>query len=138
MEGKLNIRSIKVEDYDFINKWWVQQGFDPPGIDILPMDGFGGVVVEKEKPIAAAYVYLTNSKMGYIDDLISDPKYFGRDRFEILLALIKACENVAKDANCREVWAMSESRGILERCEALGYSVSKRTYGLIFANKKKN
>ena len=138
MDSKIKVRSIEIKDYEYINKWWKKSGYIPPGAQILPMDGLGGLVVEKEEPVAAAYVYLTNSKMGYIDNLISNPYYLKKDRFDIIIHLIKACENVAKDANCREVWAMSESRGILERCEALGYSVSKRTYGLIFANKKKN
>ena len=69
MKDELNIRSIEIKDYEYINKWWVKQGFDPPGLQILPMDGFGGLMIEKEQPIAAAYVYLTNSKMGYIDNL---------------------------------------------------------------------
>ena len=83
MNKDIKVRNITVEDYYYINKWWIEQGYDPPGTDILPMNGLGGVIVEKKgKPIAAAYVYLTNSTMGYIDNLISDPKYFGRDRFD--------------------------------------------------------
>ena len=48
MEDKVNIRNIEVKDYEYINKWWVKQGFKPPGTQILPMDGFGGLIVEKE------------------------------------------------------------------------------------------
>ena len=137
MDKDIKVRNITVEDYYYINKWWIEQGYDPPGTDILPMNGLGGVIVEKkEKPIAAAYVYLTNSTMGYIDNLISDPKYFGRDRFDLIIYLIKACENIARKANCREVWATSKYKGILKRCKALGYTITEQSYGLIFANKK--
>jgi hypothetical protein len=37
---------------------------------------------EKDKPIAAAYLYLTNSKVGYIDNLIADPKYISKESQE--------------------------------------------------------
>jgi len=138
MKNKINIRNITIGDYNYINKWWIEQGFDPPGYDILPMNGLGGVIVEKEKPIAAAYIYLTNSKMGYIDNLISDPKYYGKDRFDLIIYLIKACEDIARKANCREVWAASKYKGILKRCETLGYTVTEQSYGLIFAKTKEN
>ena len=75
MDNKIKVRSIELKDYEYINKWWKKSGYIPPGAQILPMDGLGGLVVEKEEPIAAAYVYLTNSKMGYIDNLISNPYY---------------------------------------------------------------
>ena len=134
MEDKVNIRNIEVKDYEYINKWWEKQGFKPPGTQILPMDGFGGLIVEKEKPIAAAYVYLTNSKMGYIDNLISDPKYISKDRFNIILELIAACKEMAKEVGCLDVWAMSNNRGILQRCKALGYNVSERNYAMMSWN----
>ena len=39
-----------------------------PALKFLPESGLGGLILEKEKPIAAAYVYTTNSKLGYIID----------------------------------------------------------------------
>ena len=131
MKDKINIRNIEVKDYEYINKWWVKQGFKPPGTLILPMDGFGGLIVEKEKPIAAAYVYLTNSKMGYIDNLISDPKYISKDRFNIILELIAACKQMALDVGCTDIWAISNSKGIIKRCEKLQYNISKNNYAII-------
>tara|TARA_R110002012_G_scaffold296405_1_gene493711 strand:+ start:64 stop:480 length:417 start_codon:yes stop_codon:yes gene_type:complete len=134
MKDKINIRKIEVKDYKYINEWWVKQGFKPPGTLILPMDGFGGLIIEKEEPIAAAYIYLTNSKMGYIDNLISNPHYLRKDRFDIIIHLIKACENVARDQGCIEIWATSKYPGIIERCQALGYKTTEANNALIFAN----
>jgi len=95
------------------------------------MDGFGGLIVEKEKPIAAAYVYLTNSKMGYIDNLISDPKYISKDRFNIILELIAACKQMAVEIGCLDVWAITNSKGIIKRCEKLKYNITENNYALI-------
>ena len=131
MSNKINIRKIELEDYEYINKWWVEQGFQPVSIEVLPMNGLGGLIVEKEKPIAAAYLYLTNSKMGYIDNLISDPKYISKDRFDVILELMAACKKMAEDVGCLDMWAITNNRGILKRCKTLGYNVTETNYGLI-------
>ena len=131
MSSKIKIRKIKLKDYEYINKWWVDQGFDSLSLDILPIKGLGGLIVEKEKPIAAAYLYLTNSKMGYIDNLISDPKYISKDRFNIILELIAACKQMAKEVGCLDVWAITNSKGIIKRCEKLKYNITENNYALI-------
>ena len=131
MSNKLTIRKIKLEDYKFINKWWVEQGFKPVSLEVLPMKGLGGLIIEKEKPIAAAYLYLTNSKMGYIDNLISNPKYVSKDRFNIILELMAACKKMAEDVGCLDMWAITNNKGILKRCKKLGYNVTETNYGLI-------
>jgi len=133
MSSKINIRKIQLEDYEFIDRWWDEQGFVPLEKDILPMNGLGGIIIEKDKPIAAAYLYLTNSKVGYIDNLITDPKYVSKDRFDIILMLIRACEQMANDVGCLEIWAMTESEGIIQRCKALGYNTSERNFARIFS-----
>ena len=136
MQSKVNIRKIELKDYEYIDKWWIEQGYNAISKEILPMQGLGGLIVEKEKPIAAAYLYLTNSKMGYIDNLISDPKYISKDRFDVIAKLMVACEKMAKDTGCLETWAMSNINGILSRCEALGYNVSDENYAIISRAKK--
>ena len=97
MDNEINIRKIELEDYEFINKWWTEQGFVALNKDILPMNGLGGIIIEKDKPIAAVYLYLTNSKVGYIDNLITDPKYVSKDRFDVILMLMRACEQMAEE-----------------------------------------
>ena len=133
MSSKINIRKIELNDYEFINEWWTEQGFTPLSKDILPMNGLGGIIIEKDKPIAAAYLYLTNSKVGYIDNLIADPKYVSKDRFDIILMLIQAFEQMANDVGCFEIWAMTEDKGIIQRCKALGYNTSERSFARVFS-----
>ena len=131
MGGKIKIRKIELKDYEYINKWWVEQGFDAVSLEVLPMRGLGGLIVEKDKPIAAAYLYLTNSKMGYIDNLISDPKYISKDRFNIILKLIAACKQMAKEVGCLDIWAITNSRGIISRCKELEYNITENNYAII-------
>ena len=131
MSNELKIRKIETEDYKYINKWWVEQGFKPVSLDVLPMQGLGGLIIEKQKPIAVAYLYLTNSKMGYIDNLISDPKYISKDRFNIILQLISACKQMAVETGCLDVWAFTNSKGIIKRCKKLEYNITENNYALI-------
>ena len=131
MSNELKIRKIEIKDYKYINKWWVEQGFKPVSLDVLPMQGLGGLIIEKQKPIAVAYLYLTNSKMGYIDNLISDPKYISKDRFNIILQLIAACKQMAIQTGCLDVWAVTNSKGIIKRCKELEYNITENNYALI-------
>ena len=131
MSNELKIRKIETKDYKYINKWWVEQGFKPVSLDVLPMQGLGGLIIEKQKPIAVAYLYLTNSKMGYIDNLISDPKYISKDRFNIILQLISACKQMAIETGCLDVWAFTNSKGIIKRCKKLEYNITENNYALI-------
>ena len=131
MSNELKIRKIETKDYKYINKWWVEQGFKPVSLDVLPMQGLGGLIIEKQKPIAVAYLYLTNSKMGYIDNLISDPKYISKDRFNIILQLISACKQMAVETGCLDVWAFTNSKGIIKRCKKLEYNITENNYALI-------
>ena len=131
MSNELKIRKIEIKDYKYINKWWVEQGFKPVSLDVLPMQGLGGLIIEKQKPIAVAYLYLTNSKMGYIDNLISDPKYISKDRFNIILELIAACKQMAVEIGCLDVWAITNSKGIIKRCKELQYNITENNYALI-------
>ena len=131
MSNELKIRKIEIQDYKYINKWWVDQGFKPVSLEVLPMKGLGGLIIEKEKPIAVAYLYLTNSNMGYIDNLISDPSYISKDRFNIIFELIAACKQMALDVGCTDIWAISNSKGIIKRCEKLQYNISKNNYAII-------
>ena len=56
MNDNINIRKIELEDYEYINKWWVEQGFDALHTDILPMDGLGGIIIEKDVPKARCII----------------------------------------------------------------------------------
>ncbi len=126
------VRSVKKNDYKHINKWWEKNGDIPPTLPMLPNRGLGGVVIEKNnKPVAAMYLYLTNSSIGYIGNAIANPDYKGRDRFELITRLIDECVRRAAAVGCSAVWATSLSKGIIKRCEKLNYEISEQTHHII-------
>ena len=96
-----------------------------------------GLAIEKDgRMMAAAFVYLTNSDMGYIDFLVSDPNYKGKDRFKMITMLIEACSELAKELGCRIIWAMTTYDSVIKRCEKLDHDVLEDKYSLIYTHHK--
>tara|TARA_R100001463_G_scaffold59186_4_gene111481 strand:+ start:200 stop:682 length:483 start_codon:yes stop_codon:yes gene_type:complete len=138
MKEKYNIRPVWVEDAETLVKWW--ESYDHmlvPSQELLPENGQMGLAIEKDgRMMAAAFVYLTNSDMGYIDFLVSDPNYKGRDRFEIITMLIEACSELAVELGCRIIWAMTTYDSVIKRCEKLDHDVLEDKYSLIYTHHK--
>ena len=138
MEDNYNVRLVTVEDYPTLIEWWKSYDHvEVPESHMLPNGGLGGFVVEKSgRLMAAGFLYLTNSSIGYVDYLISDPDYKGRDRFKMITWLIEACSEEALRQGCRLVWAMTTYAGIVKRCEKLGYEVLEDKYNVIYTHHK--
>ena len=61
----------------------------------------------------------------------NDPKYISKDRFNIILQLISACKQMAIETGCLDVWAVTNSKGIIKRCKKLKYNITENNYALI-------
>jgi hypothetical protein len=144
MNKKYNIRYIEEKDLDIIHSWWVKRDEDPVKRDLLPQGGLGGLMIEKDDvSIAACFIYLTNSKMGYMDHLISNPDYKGMGFW--YWDLMKACFDAAIKSGCKEVWAISPVRSVLKhakKCDRIvkGYEVevSEEPHYMIWPKKNKD
>ena len=131
------IRPIKIEDFEQLEKWWKsyeEHGIYVPKKKLLPNNGLGGCVVEKEnKIIACAFLYLTNSALGYIDYLIADPSYREKDREYMLLKLAVYATEVAKKNGCETVWAITKNKKLLSMAEKAGFfEISKEEYKVVY------
>ncbi len=74
---ELTTRQIVAEDYDkILVDWWIAWGWKPPVRDFLPNNGTGGIIVyDGETPVCAGFVYVTNSKVCWVDWVISNKDY---------------------------------------------------------------
>ena len=143
MNKKYSIRQITVEDYTYINKWYKQIGIPQPKSSILPNNGLDGFVIEKNKRLlAAVYLYLTNSKMGYFDFLISDPNYKGKDRFEVIIMLFQHCTKIFEDLGLECVFMTTAEEGVIKRMKELGLredaTCEHEKRVIVYAYKNKN
>ena len=143
MKNKLNydIRPIEMDDYPKLIKWWKlykKYGVEVPKKSLLPNKGLGGFVVEKdERLVASAFLYLTNSALGYVDYLIADPKYRENDRQNILLNLATYVTTVAVKLGCEKVWAMTANKKLVNMAEEAGvFEVLPDDYKMVYTYNK--
>ena len=136
-----NIRLIKLEDYSELEKWWKLyelQGIVIPKKSRLPNNGLGGFVVEKEnKLIASAFLYLTNSTLGYVDYLIADPNYREEDRQQVLLDLASMVTSVAIENGCDAVWAYTCNQKLVDMAvDANAFKILPQDYKIVYTYEK--
>ncbi|QQU04264.1 hypothetical protein [Myroides odoratus] len=92
-----NARVLKEEDYLELVSWWTWWRFPSPLQELLPNNGTCRIMLSKEGiNISAGFIYHTNSKMCWIEFVVSNPDYRESDRKEALLALINELGEIAK------------------------------------------
>jgi len=137
MNKKYNVRYIETKDLDTIRDWWIKREEEPVELELLPQNGLGGLIIEeKDIMIAACFIYLTNSKMGYIDHLISNPDYKEKGFWHY--TFMQACFEAAKNSGCNEVWGTSCIRGVVKRLNRYGCKILKEPHHIISYKKTNN
>lgn len=122
---ELTIRQLNETDYDTILlKWWTDWGWKAPEKDFLPDNGKGGLIVyDEEEPVCAGFIYMTNSKVAWVDWIISSKEYRKKPhRKEALKALVEALTSVSKDAGSGYGYALIKNKSLIEVYESLGYT----------------
>jgi hypothetical protein len=129
---ELNIRKLTESDWDLLVKWW---GMYPewkqhPTKDMLPDNGTGGFIVEKHgTPIVAGFLYTTNSKVGWMEWIVSDKNYKNKDKKDAIELLITGMEHVARESGCKIILSIGRNNNLINSHKQLGYTVdSKPSY----------
>ncbi len=119
-----DIRPLKDEDYDTILvDWWKDWNWDAPLRDFLPDNGKGGLIVyDGETPVCAGFVYLTNSKVAWVDWIISNKNYRKKpDRGQAIGLLIETLTNLCEMNGAKFSYALIKHKGLIETYKKLGY-----------------
>ena len=124
---ELNIRKLTESDWGTLNSWWEQwPQWVPVPKSMLPENGTGGFMVEKNnRPIIAGFLYTTNSKVAWVEWIVSDPEYRESDRKEAMELLIKGIESVAVNSGFEVILSVGRSKGLIETHRKLGYTIDK-------------
>jgi len=120
----LYIRELQDTDYeDILVGWWKQWGWEPPQKDFLPNNGKGGIIVyDGETPVCAGYMYLTNSKVAWVDWIISSREYNKKpQRKTAIKLLVSALTEICKNTGSKYVYALIKSQNLIGTYEELGY-----------------
>ena len=121
---ELNIQKLKESDYEkLLVNWWKDWGWKAPPKDFLPDNGTGGFMVyNKDIPICAGFIYKTNSKVAWVDWIISDKNYKDKEsRKKAIIYLIEALTEICKQLGYTYGYALINHKGLIKTYEDLGY-----------------
>lgn len=120
----LKIRELNEKDYeDILVGWWKDWGWEPPQRDFLPDEGKGGIIIyDGDVPICAGYMYLTNSKVGWVDWIISNKNYTNKElRKDAISMLVSRLTDICGLIGCKYVYALIKNQSLINMYESLGY-----------------
>jgi len=121
---KLQIRTLKESDWETMQSWWKAWGWPEVTKELMPLEGLGGLMIEKEGvAIASGFLYLTNSKVAWTEWIVSDPEYRQEDRAEALTMLVSGLEEIAISAGYKIILSVGRNKGLLNIHKELGYTV---------------
>jgi len=123
---ELNIRELNESDYEAILVgWWSQWGWNAPARDFLPNDGKGGVIVyDGDVPVCAGFMYLTNSKVAWVDWIISNKEYTKKpQRKDAIDLLIKRLTSICKESGFNYVFGNNNNKNLIDYFLNNGYSI---------------
>ena len=125
---ELTIRPLNDTDYqDILVGWWNDWGMIPVPKDFLPDDGKGGIIVyDNEEPICAGFMYATNSKIAWVDWIVSSKTYRKKphrnDAIKLLLATLT--EIASKSGYIYSYALVKNSSNLIKSYVDLGYTKS--------------
>lgn len=121
------------KDYPAIVGWWQTHGFPPVPEAMLPVHG---LMVEVDGlPLAAGFVYRTDSLMGWMEFLVSNPDAGIKIRSVALDTLIDGLTRVAKELGIQHMITTTNRSGLVRRLEKNGFQVGDtQTTQLIWSN----
>ena len=92
--------------------------------DFLPLDGVGGMMVLDidGTPICAGFVYLTNSKVAWVDWIISSKTYRKKpQRKEAILLLLSSLVDECKSKESKYIFSNNNNSNLIEHFINIGF-----------------
>jgi hypothetical protein len=122
----MNTRTLTESDWETLSDWWKAWKWPVMAKDMLPDNGTGGIMVENEgENIVAGFLYWSNSKLVWLDWIISNPKVNRDIRQEAIKKLILTAEHMTKKAGSKYMMSISRSNSLLKTHEQMGWNVDK-------------
>ena len=120
----MNTRTLTESDYEILTDWWKAWGWPVIVRDMLPDNGTGGIMVEnKGENVVAGFLYWSNSKMVWLDWIISNPKTNRDIRQEAIKKLILTAESMTREAGSKFMMSISRSNSLLKIHKELGWTI---------------
>jgi hypothetical protein len=121
----LYIRELNETDYDdILVYWWKQWEWTAPQRDFLPDNGKGGIIIyDDNTPVCAGFMYLTNSKVSWVDWIISNKEYTKKpERKDAIKLLVSALTEICNKSGSKYIYALIKNNSLISTYEELGYT----------------
>ena len=128
-----SIRLLTDDDYPTLEKWWKFWKFTAPPKEYLPDYGRGGIMVTKDGiDICAGFLFFTNSKMAWLEFIVSNNEYKQKDRKQAIQFLINELTQIANIKGFKVVFTSLKNENLKKHFIECGYSIgSQNTTELI-------
>lgn len=100
------------KDYEMICGWWDKHGWSRIQPEQLPQSG---VVIEDGNPIVACFLYNTDSTIGWIEWMVSDPDSNVHHRREAIMMAIKYLKAKAKELGLKHLFTSAHNKHLIEK-----------------------
>ena len=117
----MDVRLVTEEIYnDTLCKWWKDWRWIAPSFDMLP--GTGVIVSIDGLDVCAGFLYKTDSKMAWIEYIISNFEYKDREkRKKAIEFLINVLSEFAIDNGFKYLYTSLKSKSLIERYANCGF-----------------
>lgn len=88
----------------------------------------GGYVIDG---VVAAFLYLTDSKVAFLENVISSPDSTKEQRREALILITQAASRDAHAAGAKYVVGLTAIKSLAETAKMAGFNVSEQKYSLL-------
>ena len=120
----MNTRTLTESDWETLSDWWKAWKWPVMAKDILSDNGTGWIIVENEgENIVAGFLYWSNSKLVWLDWIISNPKVSRDIRQEAIKKLILTAEHMTKEAGSKYMMSIRRSNSLLKTHKELGWTI---------------
>ena len=121
----LHAKVLVETDYDnLLVGWWEAHDFSAPAKEFLPNNAKGGIMIySEETPVCAGFLYETNSLTAWVEWIISDKEYRGKDRRDSISLLLQSLEEMARVKGFRFIFANNNNNALIGHYKNNGYTV---------------
>lgn len=124
----LKTRLLTEQDYNILANWWKGWKWQAPPKEMLPQNGTGGIMIYKDDiNICAGFLYTTNSKIAWLEFIISNPEYRNKDRKDAIKLVIDNLCNIAKDLGFKAVFTSVKHPSLINHYKNKGFSVDNKS-----------
>jgi len=131
----MQARLLNVCDYPTLVEWWKANRFTPPARDMLPESGTGGIMVSNSsgRDICSGFLFLTNSKVAWMEYIVADKEYKEADRPNAIIFLIEALKEIAKEQGFKYIFTVVNNPHLIKKYEQCGFLTGSNSQEMIIS-----